>query len=192
MFTGLIETVGWIESISADLKIKFLPDSWIDPLQIGESIAVNGCCLTAVKATDDTFSADLSEETLLRTSFRGLKVPAKVNLERAMKVNDRFGGHIVQGHVDGTGALIDVEELEASRKLIFEIPSALSKYLVDKCSIAIEGISLTVVEPLDNKFAVWIIPHTWEFTNLHDKQIGDPVNMEIDLIARYVEKLVAK
>ena len=191
MFTGIIESIGTIASFSEGvLRVQFPAASWEDPIQSGESIAVNGCCLTVVKFGSNWFTSDLSPETLERTSFGAVEIGLKVNLERAMGVGSRFGGHIVQGHVDGLGQLVAVRDEDNAKVLRFSAPLHLAKYLVDKCSIAIDGISLTVVMPQENEFEVWVIPHTWTNTNLSGHQVGDSVNLEIDLIARYVEKLM--
>lgn len=193
MFTGIIETLGTVASLTAtSMKIEFPLGAWNTDLITGESISVNGCCLTAVNIGGNFFDANLSEETLIRTSFRQLQPGRKVNLERAMRADGRFGGHIVQGHVDGVGKYVSVRDEGISKVLTFELPQHLSRYLVDKCSITIEGISLTVVRPHGHQFEVWIIPHTWENTNLSELKPGETVNIEIDLIARYVENLLMK
>lgn len=189
MFTGLVQGVGRVIECSPSQLLVHDPESWgADPWSLGESIAVNGCCLTLVSYTEPGLTFDISPETWGRTSFRNLKPGAAVNLERAMRIEDRFGGHVVQGHVDGVGEFICSNQHPGSWEFIFRVPE--DKYLIDKGSIAIEGVSLTVVEPKDGKFSVWIVPHTFENTALSTLEPGDPVNIEYDILARYLEKLV--
>ena len=167
------------------------PDEYsVDPPAIGDSVSVNGCCLTVVDA-GTTLRFDVSPETLARTALGGLRIGASVNLERAMRVGDRFGGHIVQGHVEATGECLSIREDGPSAEFRFQAPSEFDRYLIDKGSVTVDGISLTVVQPIDGAFSVWIVPHTRATTNLREMREADLVNLEFDVIAKYVEKLVA-
>lgn len=188
MFTGIIEYQGKVAAKSARaLEIDVADDS--EPFQIGESVAVNGCCLTVVSA-DKRLKFEMSEETLRRTSLSELEVGSTVNLERAMKANGRFGGHMVQGHVDVTGNLVSVTSTEQAHVMRFSYPSPFAKYLIEKGSITVDGISLTAVSPTSSEFEVWIIPHTWDHTNLRQVRLNQKVNLEFDMLAKYLEKLV--
>jgi len=205
MFTGIIEEVGTIAELitgaepygGARLVIRAHQAlqngaSGSTKLEEGESIAVNGVCLTAKEITAETFSADLSPETLQRSSLGGLKTGSPVNLERAMTPSTRFGGHIVQGHVDGVGKLLALEPLmDGNYWLSVEIPSELERYVVWKGSISLNGISLTVANLEVNRVGVALIPHTYENTALRKMKPGDPVNVECDVLAKYVEKLLS-
>ena len=189
MFTGIVEQLGSVKEISAQrLRILAIEDP-NDPCQSGESVAVNGCCLTVVESNPDLLF-EMSEETLARTSLKNLKHGAKVNLERAMKASGRFGGHIVQGHVDATGQLLRTEETNQAHVLTFSYPKGYGRYIIPKGSVTVDGISLTVVDPTASEFTVWIIPHTWENTNLSTLRKGDEVNLEFDVLAKYVERLL--
>jgi riboflavin synthase len=190
MFTGIIERAGVVREIGPKRVVIEAKASEGDPWQIGESVSVNGCCLTVV-AYDPYLVFELSEETLARTSLSALVDGARVNLERAMKASSRFGGHIVQGHVDVTGRLLEVEETDQAHVMRFEFPKSYGRYIIEKGSITVDGISLTVVDPTDDEFAVWIIPHTWHETNLSVMEVGSPVNLEFDVLAKYVERLLA-
>ena len=201
MFTGIIEEVGKvvkIEQRGENRRITIEAATTPKQLGVGHSIAVSGVCLTALDIKPNTFCADLAPETWARTSFSRMHQGARVNLELPMKADGRFGGHFVQGHVDGVGKLIELERIADSENwwLHIEIPSQIEKYTVFKGSISIEGISLTVarLEPTPPAFAckIAIIPHTVEMTNLGSLNPGDPVNLEADLIAKYVEKYVEK
>ncbi len=165
---------------------NFAPDGF----EIGESLAVNGCCLTAIEADGD-LKFELSPETMARTSLGDLAPGGIVNLERPMSAEGRFGGHIVQGHVDATGTVVSITPSGNSTVYRFQAPSQYDRYLIDKGSVTIDGISLTVVNPKDGAFDVWIIPHTLQETNLASRTLGDRVNLEFDVIARYVEKMMA-
>ncbi len=203
MFTGIIEELGTVVSFSrgsgkdggARLVLRaakaLAPD---DRLKLGESIAVNGCCLTALDITAETFAADLSPETIERTSLRALVPGSRVNLERAMTPSTRFGGHIVQGHVDGVGKLAELDALpDGNWWMAVDIPAELAHYVVLKGSISLNGVSLTVAKlaGLDgNRVGVAIIPHTYENTMLHTMKPGDPVNVECDVLAKHVERLL--
>lgn len=188
MFTGIVEGLGRVVSVSEE-SLSVAPQFVDDPWKIGESVAVNGCCLTVVAAGDE-IRFDVSPETLSRTSLGDLSSGSLVNLERAMKVGSRFGGHIVQGHVDATGELLAVRTEGNASVLTFKVPREFDRYLIDKGSITVDGISLTVVEPHGDEFSVWVIPHTLEETNLKSRKAGDRVNLEFDVLARYVEKLL--
>ena len=195
MFTGIIEEVGSVgvktEGRTRRLTIscaKVLPE-----LKVGDSVSVNGVCLTAVEITAETFSADLAQETWLRTSFSRLKSGALVNLELPMRANGRFDGHVVQGHVDGTGSVISFARIPDGNDYLLTIgvPSELTRYIVAKGSLAIEGISLTVAQVERTQVRVAIIPRTAAVTNLRSLNPGDLVNLEVDVIAKYVEKMIA-
>lgn len=194
MFTGIIQAVGTLEQLDGGKMWLTVPHGLApNGFELGESLAVNGCCLTIVdQAAGENWrlSFDLSPETLNRTSFSCLRVGSPVNLERAMAADGRFGGHVVQGHVDTTATLASAREADNSWIYRFELSAEFDRYLIDKGSIAVEGISLTVVDPKDGEFDTWIIPHTLRETNLGSKRPGDLVNIEFDLIAKYVEKLM--
>ncbi len=195
MFTGLIEEVGRVTSIKAAAGKRRLTIEAHDvarELKKGDSVAVSGVCLTAVDLKPNSFGADLAEETWLRTSFARIREGALVKLELPMRADGRMGGHIVQGHVDGTGTFLELDKIERAEDywLHIELPPELEKYVVYKGSIAIEGISLTVARLEDTRLTIAIIPHTVQMTNLRSLQAGDPVNIETDIIAKYVEKLL--
>jgi len=193
MFTGIIEAVGKIEARSqekGEWRLKFFTgDLDLSDVKIGDSIAVSGCCLTVVEKHATAFLADVSNETMRCTSLGTLEIGSAVNLEKAMLATDRFGGHIVSGHVDGVGHVIKVENEGQSIKMTFKIPSNLSKYVAAKGSICVDGTSLTVNEANDDYFAVNLIPHTQDETVSGSYQIGDSVNLEVDIIARYLERM---
>lgn len=193
MFTGIVEEIGEIKNIkhgakSAELTIKgsvVTSDS-----KVGDSIAVNGVCLTATSITGNIFTADVMAESMRRTALGSLKVGSKVNLERAMIANGRFGGHIVSGHIDGTGTITKQEREDNAVWVTIETSSSILRYIIEKGSIAIDGISLTVAYVDDKCFKVSIIPHTADETTLLSKKPGDVVNLENDVIGKYVEKLL--
>ena len=193
MFTGIIEAVGKIEARSqekGEWRLKFFTgDLDLSDVKIGDSIAVSGCCLTVVEKHARAFLADVSNETMRCTALGTLEIGSAVNLEKAMLATDRFGGHIVSGHVDGVGHLIKVENEGQSIKMTFKIPSNLSKYVAAKGSICVDGTSLTVNEANDDYFAVNLIPHTQDETVSGSYKIGDSVNLEVDIIARYLERM---
>ena len=195
MFTGIIEEVGSVTHIGHENENRRLTVSasqLVKELKKGDSIAVSGVCLTAVEITASSFGADLAEETWNRTSFSRIKPGALVNLELPMRADGRFGGHIVQGHVDGTGKFVALDEIPDADNywLRIEIPPDLARYVIFKGSLSIEGISLTVAKLEGNRCTVAIIPHTVEMTSLHSLKPSDPVNLELDLIAKYVEKMM--
>jgi len=188
MFTGLIQALAPVRS--ADARRLHI-DNFADDIELGESIACNGVCLTVVDFSDGLVF-DLSEETWRRTALHRLKPGDPVNVERAMRASDRFGGHIVSGHVDSVGRLVSIEEADGSWIYRFAAGAAHADLLVDKGSVAVEGISLTVVSPnASGDFEVWIIPHTRAHTNLGMLEPGDAVNLEFDVVAKYVRQMVA-
>ncbi len=193
MFTGIVEELGSITEIKKGdkaCKLKIWCKNIAKMLQPGDSCAVNGVCLTAVTIGSDYFVADVSFETLEKSSLKNAVKGSTVNLETALTLSKHLGGHIVQGHVDCTGKIKNITKYGDSYKLIIEYPKEVDKYIVDKCSIAVDGISLTVTNVVNNSFQVAVIPHTFNNTNLHYKKSGDIVNLETDIIARYVEKMV--
>lgn len=195
MFTGIVEEVGKIAKIEQrgeNRRITIEATNTPKELGTGQSVAVSGVCLTALDIKPRSFCADLAPETWERTSFSRIHEGALVNLELPMKADGRFGGHIVQGHVDGVGRVIEFERIADSENwwLHIEIPSDVEKYTVFKGSISIEGISLTVAKLERNRCTIAIIPHTVELTNLSSLEPGDPVNLEADVIAKYVEKMM--
>ena len=194
MFTGIVEETGKVISFSEQASAwRLVLESHVvaKDLQMGDSIAVNGCCLTAVAFSEDRIEFDLLEESKRLTSIGEVGVGARVNLERALLPTTRMGGHFVSGHVDGTGLIEAIEPRGKDFFFRIKAPSDSLRYIVHKGCITIDGISLTVAEVDDSGFAIWLIPHTMEVTNLHTKQVGDLVNLEYDLIAKYVEKLFA-
>jgi riboflavin synthase len=197
MFTGIIEEVGKIAKIEQrgeNRRITIEAKNTPRELGTGNSVAVSGVCLTALDIMPRSFCADLAPETWVRTSFSRIHEGAEVNLELPMKADGRFGGHVVQGHVDGVGKLVAFDRIADSQNwwLHIEIPSEVEKYTVFKGSISIEGISLTVAKLGKNRCTIAIIPHTVEMTNLKSLKPGDPVNLEADLIAKYVEKMMTR
>jgi riboflavin synthase len=195
MFTGIIEEVGHVASIETkgqQRRLTVACSKLARELTQGDSISVSGVCLTAVDISKESFTCDLAQETWLRTSFSRLKPEALVNLELPMRASGRFDGHIVQGHVDGVGTVIAFERVPDGNDYLLKInvPSELTRYIVAKGSLAIEGISLTVAAIDGTQVRVAIIPHTSDVTNLRSVKSGDPVNLEVDVIAKYVEKMI--
>lgn len=195
MFTGLIEEVGRVEEIAEDGGKRRLTISAARlplELKVGDSISVSGTCLTAVEVHPDSFAADLAAETWARTSFSRIRQGALVNLELPMRADGRFGGHLVQGHVDGTGKFLALDPITGGNDfwLRLEIPPDVERYVVHKGSLSVEGISLTVAKLEGDTVTIAIIPHTIEMTNLKSLRAGDPVNLEVDLVAKYVEKML--
>jgi len=193
MFTGIIEVVGQIVSIedSGDFRtLRVQVGAILDGIKAGDSIAVNGVCLTVRTFNSGSFTADLSRETLERTSLNALHAGTTVNLERPMRADGRFGGHIVQGHVDGVGKIRSFNRDGDNWKLQVEFPEDAARYIVHKGSIAVDGISLTVASLGTSVLEVAIIPHTFENTNLRHAKTGDTVNLEFDIIAKYVERMM--
>jgi riboflavin synthase len=185
MFTGIVEELGAIESVTGD-RVRIAATRVLDDAKTGDSIAVDGCCLTVVDQGDGWWAADVSEETRRRTTLGDRRAGDPVNLERPVRVLDRLGGHIVQGHVDGVGEIV-----EAAPDLRVTMPHDLLRYVVEKGSITVDGVSLTVVDVLDDGFTVAVIPHTAAVTTLGRKGLGDRVNLEVDVTAKYVERLLA-
>jgi riboflavin synthase len=194
MFTGLVEEQGSvvdIESLGDSVRLTLRGPLVTSDASHGDSIAVNGCCLTVTDLDGDTFTADVMEESLRRTSLSDLSVGSSVNLERAVAAGARLGGHIVQGHVDGVGSLLDRTPSEHWDVLRFSLPEELARYLVEKGSITVSGVSLTVVEVTNDTFSVSLIPTTLADTILGTLSPGDRVNLEVDIVAKYVERLLS-
>ncbi|GHE85186.1 riboflavin synthase subunit alpha [Streptomyces longispororuber] len=193
MFTGIVEELGEVtavETLADASRFRLRGPVVTDGAKHGDSIAVNGVCLTVVEREGDEFTADVMAETLDRSSLGALAPGAKVNLERPTAVGARLGGHIVQGHVDGTGTVLDREPSENWEIVKVSLPAHLARYVVEKGSITVDGVSLTVVEAGTDHFTVSLIPTTLALTTLGHKQPGDPVNLEVDVIAKYVERLL--
>ncbi|MDB6152337.1 MAG: riboflavin synthase, alpha subunit [Chthoniobacteraceae bacterium] len=195
MFTGLIEECGQLTALThttqgARLIVRATLVS--QGVQIGDSIAVNGCCLTVCAYEGESLEFDLLRETLERTNLGALSPGGPVNLERALAVGGRLGGHFVQGHIDGTSTVLSFEPVGADHRLEVALPSESARYVAFKGSIAIDGISLTVAEVCESSFVVWLIPHTLAATNLHSRRPGAVVNLEFDLLAKYVERLISR
>jgi len=190
MFTGIIEEVGKVSTIT-EKKIIISAQTVLNGTKIGDSIVVNGVCLTVTKMNANTFEADISPETMKVTAFGNLKTGSAVNLERAMSADGRFGGHIVSGHIDGLGKVKSILKENDFYRISIELPAELAKYTVKKGSISIDGISLTIADIKANIISVAIIPHTFENTNLQNLRIGDFVNIETDILGKYVEKFLS-
>ena len=194
MFTGIIEELGKVHSVEQrgeNARIVIEAKTVLGGTNQGDSIAVSGVCLTALDLQPASFAADVSKETLARTTLGSLKPGSPVNLERSVTAETRLGGHMVQGHVDGRGQLLSVEDHGESWTVRFSFPPEIARYLVFKGSVAVEGISLTIAGLTDDSFDVAIIPKTWEVTNLSSLKPGDPVNLEVDVIGKYVERLLS-
>ena len=194
MFTGLVREVGqvvWLRRSDRTVQLLVKGPRTATRVRIGESVAVNGCCLTVTAQRECQFMFDLLAESLDRTNIGRLKPGGPVNLERALRVDGRLGGHFVQGHVDCTAKVLAVEEKGPDLRLDIALPPEFSRYVAYKGSIAINGVSLTVAVANAEDFSVWVIPHTMEHTNLGDLEAGDLVNLEFDILAKYVERLVA-
>lgn len=192
MFTGIIEETGTVLSFAEQesaYRLRLGATKVLEGLAMGDSIAVNGCCLTAVEWDAESVSFDLLQESVRLTSFQAAKTGDPVNLERSLRFNGKIGGHFVTGHIDSTGTVTHAERRGKDLYLRIEPPAAFLKYLVYKGSIAIDGVSLTVAEVDDSGFAVWLIPHTLEVTNLDSKVPGSLVNLEFDLLAKTLERL---
>ncbi len=191
MFTGIVETTGKIHEIRDEeggRRISVETD--LDGLTHGQSIAVNGTCLTVEAVDDGTISLFCSTETLERTTLSTIETGDSLNLERALPANGRFDGHFVQGHVDATGEVVDVEQVGDDWEFTFSLPNNVTRYVVEKGSIAVDGISLTVADRRENTITVAVIPATYELTTMSEMEPGDPVNVEVDVIAKYVERLL--
>lgn len=195
MFTGLIEEVGtvlWIRATDRGTQLQVAAGQIAEVVQRGDSIAVNGCCLTVKSRREEQVTFDLLEETLGRTNLRTLRRDGPVNLERALSAERLLGGHFVQGHIDCAAAVRAFEQCGTDFRLEIELPSGFAQYVVSKGSIAVNGISLTVADVTADRFTVWIIPHTKRSTNLDTLSVGDSLNLEFDLLAKYVERMVAR
>ena len=195
MFTGIIEELGSVRSIEErgeNARIVISANVVTEGTNHGDSISVNGVCLTALDIQPDSFAADVSRETLLRSTLGSLRPGSPVNLERAVTPATRLGGHIVQGHVDARGRFTSVEDHGESWTVKIAYPKEIARYLVFKGSVAVEGISLTIAGLTDDHFEIAIIPKTWEVTNLSHLKPGDEVNLEVDVIGKYVERLLAR
>jgi len=195
MFTGIVEERGTVASLvdlGDAMRVRIRADKVLQDSELGASISVNGICLTVAERGDDWFEADVMAETLRRTSLGKLVTDSPVNLERAARVDSRLGGHIVQGHVDGTGEVAAIEPSEQWTVMAIEVPAELTRYMVEKGSITVDGVSLTIVSVTDSRFTISLIPTTLAETNLGAKQVGDRVNIEVDVLAKYVEKLVQR
>jgi riboflavin synthase len=184
VFTGIVEELGTVVSLAAG-RLRVEAAKVLDDAALGDSIAVNGCCLTVVALGDGWWDADVSDETMARTTLADLDAGAAVNLERPLRLQDRLGGHLVQGHVDAVGEVVD-----PSPALRVRMPRDLLRYVVEKGSITVDGVSLTIVDVLDDGFTVAVIPHTAEVTTLGTRGPGDRVNLEVDVTAKYVERLL--
>ncbi|MFP5357810.1 MAG: riboflavin synthase [Gammaproteobacteria bacterium] len=194
MFTGIIETLGsirHIEPVGGDLRMEIVGGAYLAGSQLGDSIAVNGVCLTAVRLSADSFTADLSSETLGATTAGSWQTGQSVNLERALTPSKPLGGHLVSGHVDGLARLVAQAEDARSWRLEFEAPPELARYIARKGSVTLDGVSLTVNDVAGTRFGVNIVPHTYTHTTLGGLQPGQAVNLEVDLIARYLERLIS-
>lgn len=194
MFTGLIEataSVLWIRATDRGTQLQIAAPDVAETVRTGDSIAVNGCCLTVTAHRAEQITFDLLEETLQRTNLRHVRRDSMVNLERPVTGEGRLGGHFVQGHIDCSVPIISFDALGSDYRLEVQLPSEFAHYIACKGSVAVNGISLTVAEVLPDSFAVWIIPHTRRSTNLQSVQPGDHVNIEFDILAKYVERMVS-
>lgn len=195
MFTGLVESTGTVVSLTqnAERVWRLVVDApkFEGSLRLGDSVANNGCCLTVVSIDGSRLGFDLLDETLKKTSFSLLKPGSAVNLERSLQADARLGGHFVTGHVDATGTILSLQQEGANFRLCIRPPENFRQYLVYKGSVAVDGISLTVaaVNDDDNTFDIWLIPHTMQETNLRERKAGEPVNLEFDILAKYVERI---
>ncbi len=195
MFTGLVEEIGsvlWIRATERGTQLQVTAPQIAAASRKGDSIAVNGCCLTVKAQRDDQITFDLLEETLDRTNLRTLRRDSPVNLERALSAQSLVGGHFVQGHIDCAAHVLAFEQNGADHRLEVSLPHEFAHYVAYKGSIAVNGISLTVAEVLSESFAVWVIPHTRRATNLDTTAVGDQLNLEFDLLAKYVERMMAR
>jgi riboflavin synthase len=194
MFTGLIEEIGsvlWIRATERGTELEIAAPGIAKYIRTGDSVAVNGCCLTITAHRAEQVTFDLLEETLDRTNLKSLRRESSVNLERAIPADGRLGGHFVQGHIDCATRVIAFDQAGGDYRLEIELPPEFSHYVVFKGSIAVNGISLTVAEILPESFAVWVVPHTKRKTNLQSTAAGDLVNIEFDILAKYIERMLA-
>ena len=193
MFTGIIEATGTVEELRqtpAGGRLTLNCVSFVTELVLGESVAVNGCCLTVADIQGDTICFDLLQETLRVTNLGALDTGDEVNLERSLAVGQRMSGHYVQGHIDCVSEILRIEPDGNDHRLEIALPQAFRRLVVHRGSIALNGISLTIADLGENAFTLWIIPHTMEVTNLHSAKAGDPVNLEFDVLAKYVERML--
>ena len=195
MFTGIVEELGTVASVEggeAGVRLRISAPKLAPLASLGDSISVSGCCLTVVEIAGDALSFEAMPETLRRTALAGVSAGMRVNLEDALRAGEPYGGHIVQGHVDGVGTLAERVSDGISERLRIEAPEHVQRYLIEKGSVTVSGISLTVAELYETSFTVALIPHTLAVTTLGELGVGDPVNLEADVIARYVERLVKR
>jgi len=195
VFTGIIEELGTVRRLergSDSCQIFIMAQKVLEDVKLGDSIAINGVCLTVTSFDREFFSADLMAETLAKTNLKDLSSGQKINLERAARLGDRMGGHLVQGHIDGVGTIVEQQKVGIAKIIRIKAPPEIMDYLVSKGSVAIDGISLTVIDVLSDSFTVSVIPHTAKMTTLGFKITGATVNLEADIIGRYVEKLLKK
>jgi riboflavin synthase len=197
MFTGIVEGTGTVAALAAAADgsgARLAVDApWLaGQLTVGESVAVNGCCLTVAEPTPAGFAADLVAETLRRTALGGVEAGDRVNLERPLPLGGRLGGHLVQGHVDGVATVLNRTAVGEGEEVRIELPADLERYVVEKGSIAVDGVSLTVAATGPGWFAVALVPHTLEVTTLGERHPGDPVQLEVDMVAKYIERLVVR
>lgn len=194
MFTGIITDRGTVRSVrgTADRRLELTTGYDTASLSVGASVCCSGVCLTVTEKGAGWFAVSASQETLARTTIKKWREGTPVNLERALKVGDELGGHLVWGHVDGVGSIVAAEDQGDSRRFTFESPSELMRFIATKGSIAVDGVSLTINEVVDNRFTINVIPHTLAVTTFGQARAGDPVNLEIDMIARYVARLLEK
>ena len=193
MFTGIIEGLGTVSAIASSgpgKRLAIESDFALDQTRIGDSISVSGACLTVVKLHAKRFEVDVSPETLAKTTFGNVKMGDRVNLERAMRLSDRLDGHLVSGHIDGLGTLQHREQIGNAISVTIGASKAITRYMIAKGSVAVDGISLTINSSTDNEFGVSIIPHTAKITTIGIKRLGDPVNIETDMIGKYVERFM--
>jgi len=195
MFTGIITDIGTVTNVEkkqgGDLRLGIHTNFDLTQTDIGASIACSGCCLTVVKKQDDMFFVDVSAESLSKTNIGGWVEGAKINLEQALKMGDELGGHIVSGHVDDLAKLVKLEQEDGSHRLTFNVSKELASFIASKGSVTLDGISLTVNEVDGTQFGVNVIPHTWDNTTLGQVNVGDTVHLEIDMLARYVQRALA-
>jgi riboflavin synthase len=195
MFTGLIEEVGTVIALRASdrgTQLQIAAPQIGKKIRTGDSVAVNGCCLTLTSRRDDQLAFDVLEETIARTNLKALRPDTPINLERALSADGRLGGHFVQGHIDCTSAIVAFEERAGDHRLEVQLPAEFAHYVASKGSIAMNGISLTVAEVLPESLVVWIIPHTKRHTNLDRAKAGDLLNLEFDILAKYVERILSR
>lgn len=193
MFTGIVETVGRVAEIHDGKefrKIRIIGPNWIFDMNVGASLAINGCCTTSIPADGAGFTCELMRITLEKTSLGALELDSEVNLERPLKFGAELGGHLVQGHVDGMGLVTSVEQDGDNRIYEFELPADLMRYVVHTGSVAVDGVSLTAAEVRKTSVVIGIIPHTYKNTVFHNYKVGDRVNIEVDMVGKYIEKLL--